>query len=638
MDEFSEKNFKNRYRFSKENMKKIINILRDDLSLDNRGGSIPVELQVIAVIRYWGRHEIQEDCAEIHGISRTLQPETTTERQATDMSTEYLFLPQPSISRPTTGVKTNRSVAILMEHNYCVTNAPKRSIKDAIRRTPVYNRNFIRPLQTKMRSLHTEIKRLRKRGKLLKERIANAEKISKNMCFQQVSGLVIVNTVCDQSTVNVGAITEIINESKETFLRQGKEWRHEDRLENFFGSIRSLFATPWASFEAAMLILLSFANGNTRNNKPKLNNGQHRITEFIDRRRRLCQDCKLERASGGNDGYFHGKYTTCTGGAGCGKNQAESSEGEDISEYTEEIHTELAFNKMVREFLAKRGHSSGNEAIFKNSKRRRTSFEEHEPLQCGSNDTEDNERIFHTYEDTKQGLDKLWLQYFRGVVLKRRIIHDVWEAPVDGLGKRFRESIVRPLQYSAHKLRRTTSDGRCGGGEFNISGIFIIAEHEKHLHVIHDCTYSGSTCRCIHVQRLRDYITTSGVVEEIERWAQSQVSDVPEGEISLYEAENLERHDGRRGLRGGNISSGSNVRRENSGGGERAGSGYGNSTESKEENAQREHGQHGRSSTISDNVIDTICPFINLQVPGVIDSNSIEPDTKNQKSENEIEL
>ncbi|KAL4719977.1 hypothetical protein ACJJTC_018942 [Scirpophaga incertulas] len=70
MEELSEKDFKNRYRFSKENMKKIITLLRDDLSVDNRGGSIPVELQVMAVIRYWGRHEIQEDCAEIHGMSQ----------------------------------------------------------------------------------------------------------------------------------------------------------------------------------------------------------------------------------------------------------------------------------------------------------------------------------------------------------------------------------------------------------------------------------------------------------------------------------------------------------------------------------------------------------------------------------------
>ncbi|KAF9813840.1 hypothetical protein SFRURICE_007995 [Spodoptera frugiperda] len=70
MEELSESDFKHRYRFSKGNMVKIINILTNDLSMDSRGGSIPVELQVMAAIRYWGRHEIQEDCAEIHGMSQ----------------------------------------------------------------------------------------------------------------------------------------------------------------------------------------------------------------------------------------------------------------------------------------------------------------------------------------------------------------------------------------------------------------------------------------------------------------------------------------------------------------------------------------------------------------------------------------
>lgn len=58
MEELNEKDFKQRYRFSKENMQKIINILRNDLYTDSRGGGIPVELQVMAVIRYWGRHEV----------------------------------------------------------------------------------------------------------------------------------------------------------------------------------------------------------------------------------------------------------------------------------------------------------------------------------------------------------------------------------------------------------------------------------------------------------------------------------------------------------------------------------------------------------------------------------------------------
>lgn len=41
------------------------------------------------------------------------------------------------------------------------------------------------------------------------------------------SGLIIVNTVCDQSTVNVGAITELVQESRAMYLRNGKVWRNE---------------------------------------------------------------------------------------------------------------------------------------------------------------------------------------------------------------------------------------------------------------------------------------------------------------------------------------------------------------------------------------------------------------------------
>lgn len=52
LEELSESDFKHRYRFSKGNMVKIINILRNDLSMDSRGGSIPVKLQVMVAIRY----------------------------------------------------------------------------------------------------------------------------------------------------------------------------------------------------------------------------------------------------------------------------------------------------------------------------------------------------------------------------------------------------------------------------------------------------------------------------------------------------------------------------------------------------------------------------------------------------------
>lgn len=43
----------------------------------------------------------------------------------------------------------------------------------------------------------------------------------------QKSGLIIVNSVCDQSSVNVSAITELVNNTRASFLRLGKEWRYD---------------------------------------------------------------------------------------------------------------------------------------------------------------------------------------------------------------------------------------------------------------------------------------------------------------------------------------------------------------------------------------------------------------------------
>jgi DNA transposase THAP9 len=43
----------------------------------------------------------------------------------------------------------------------------------------------------------------------------------------QDAGLIILNTVCDQSAVNVAAITDLINETKCLYFKNGKEWRHD---------------------------------------------------------------------------------------------------------------------------------------------------------------------------------------------------------------------------------------------------------------------------------------------------------------------------------------------------------------------------------------------------------------------------
>lgn len=57
------------------------------------------------------------------------------------------------------------------------------------------------------------------------------------------SGLIIVCTVCDQSQTNVGAITELVNDTKASFLRQQKEWR-SDLIRINGQNIIPLFDTP----------------------------------------------------------------------------------------------------------------------------------------------------------------------------------------------------------------------------------------------------------------------------------------------------------------------------------------------------------------------------------------------------------
>ncbi|CAH3966476.1 unnamed protein product [Pieris brassicae] len=95
--------FRQYYRFTKQNMLKIVDLLRNDLEVDLRGGGVPVELQVMAVIRYWARHGIQENCADVHGISQQ-----TLSRLAQKVSialccksSQYIKMPENSTEEST---------------------------------------------------------------------------------------------------------------------------------------------------------------------------------------------------------------------------------------------------------------------------------------------------------------------------------------------------------------------------------------------------------------------------------------------------------------------------------------------------------------------------------------------------------
>lgn len=57
--------FKRSYRFCKENMKRLIEMLKDDLEIEQQSGEkkerknqVPIENQIMAAVRYWGGTEV----------------------------------------------------------------------------------------------------------------------------------------------------------------------------------------------------------------------------------------------------------------------------------------------------------------------------------------------------------------------------------------------------------------------------------------------------------------------------------------------------------------------------------------------------------------------------------------------------
>ncbi|XP_065356884.1 uncharacterized protein LOC135951206 [Calliphora vicina] len=78
--DLTESQFRRSYRFSKDNMKRLLEMLKDDLEIEQQNGErkerknqVPIENQIMAAIRYWGGTEHTEITARFHGVSfRTL--------------------------------------------------------------------------------------------------------------------------------------------------------------------------------------------------------------------------------------------------------------------------------------------------------------------------------------------------------------------------------------------------------------------------------------------------------------------------------------------------------------------------------------------------------------------------------------
>ncbi|KAH8403085.1 hypothetical protein KR222_004303 [Zaprionus bogoriensis] len=80
LEQMNEIEFRKKYRYSKENMRRIIEIVRDDLEVDHyeplKRNQVPVDLQILSAIRFFGGTEVRPACyytyIHTHTLTHTL--------------------------------------------------------------------------------------------------------------------------------------------------------------------------------------------------------------------------------------------------------------------------------------------------------------------------------------------------------------------------------------------------------------------------------------------------------------------------------------------------------------------------------------------------------------------------------------
>ncbi|KAL4703585.1 hypothetical protein ACJJTC_003345 [Scirpophaga incertulas] len=69
----NEEDFRKKYRFTKKftrKIEKLKNLVRSDIEKKANGGGLSAEVQVCTALRTWARQEVQDDSADIHGLSQ----------------------------------------------------------------------------------------------------------------------------------------------------------------------------------------------------------------------------------------------------------------------------------------------------------------------------------------------------------------------------------------------------------------------------------------------------------------------------------------------------------------------------------------------------------------------------------------
>lgn len=89
----------------------------------------------------------------------------------------------------------------------------------------------------------------------------------------------------------------------------------------------------------------------------------------------------------------------------------------------------------------------------------------------------------HT-ENEKEPCDNIIVRAMDTNFKRSRLIHDIFPIPTRTEGERF-----------IHFVRQTGFHG----------GLFIVAHHGEHLHVVHDCDFSSNQCRCVRINNYSQY-------------------------------------------------------------------------------------------------------------------------------------
>ncbi|XP_046971024.1 putative nuclease HARBI1 [Vanessa cardui] len=94
--ELSDEDFKQKYRFNKRYAMKISDLIRENLTKDPRGCSVSPEIQVVCALRSWARHEIQDDTADLHGLSQPFISQTCKKVADAIAQISHRFIKMPA--------------------------------------------------------------------------------------------------------------------------------------------------------------------------------------------------------------------------------------------------------------------------------------------------------------------------------------------------------------------------------------------------------------------------------------------------------------------------------------------------------------------------------------------------------------